>query len=172
MLKRKYLGQEAEEAWPKRQESVWKQKEIGELGQAMREDGSSEVRMQSWSQWSDQLRATEAAWAVGAPGNWWFGVISLALVRGMNWRLKGMIKGNFIWCICGCKTKGQPILQFWGSYEIRNDPGYTQKHELVCFDTVQPNFRSCPHPETPTPDIQFMNPQGNGYEATFERGML
>lgn len=57
-----------------------------------------------------------------------------------------MDKGNFIWCIWMCKTKEQPILQFSGTYKIRNEPGFPQEHELVLSHTVQPNFRSISPP--------------------------
>lgn len=38
--------------------------ETGELRQVMTEDGGSEVKMQSWAQWSNQLRTTEGAWVL------------------------------------------------------------------------------------------------------------
>lgn len=58
--------------------------------------------------------------------NWWFRKISLAMVRGMNWRLKRMDQGNFIRCRRVCKTKELPILQFSGAYKVRNSPGCSQ----------------------------------------------
>ena len=148
-LKKENLGQEAGEAWPKRREPVWKQKrQVNYIRSQNAELGLREQLIEN--HWRGL--GTGRTW-----GNWWFRKISLALVCGINWRLKGINKGNFVWYTCGCKTKGEANFTVLRMYKIRKDSRYTH-YELVFSDTMCPTSDLVHAMGHQLLTIQFTNP--------------
>lgn len=148
------FGAGRREAQSKRQVLVWSWRrwEKGEPRQVMRGDRGSEVRLEISIQCGSQRRTTPGAWAaeghdeigdlVRLLGQWcvqWTG--------GRREWMKGIVFGVRV---CA-KPRSSQFYSFWGLRKSEM-PEYGQEHELVLFNITQPNFGSCPHPATPTPD--------------------
>lgn len=105
------------------------------------------------SDWRVGLGAAAGREALKDTRNGRFRVAGLAVVRGVNWRLKGMGKEILLGGYACVKPRSRRLYSFSGfTHKIRNGPEWPQEHRLVSFHTVPPDFISCPHPETPTPD--------------------
>lgn len=142
---REYLGQEGEKCNRKRPASVWKRWETGEPCQVVREDGGSEVRLESWLNGVAKWQRLKT-WGNGWQDDRWGGGVRDEL------QAEGNEQREF--CLVDTRVRHQGAANFtvfrdsWNQTWPRVHPGAWAR---AC-DIALPDFRSCPHPETPTPD--------------------